>query len=406
MQWRQETFDSCMATIQKLHDQTVSSGIQHALAEATIARLMVGDLSETVREVFLLAFLEWQMEQESEEVAATKSEESQLRETVKRVAQAVETGLKQGVEASKRMETTRVELNRLLREATRDASLRLELQSVKEVNERLATQLRECEEKAREGRTSGLEPVAEAMEEVNESQEGASEATKENRTDMAAVHVAQPVEATQSEVAQPVEATQSEAAQPVEATQSEVAQPVEATQSEAAQPVEATQSEAAHPVEATQSEAAQPVEATQSEAAQPVEATQSEVAQPVEATQSVETSQSTEAAKPVEPTSVESTQPTEATQPTPPTSLKQPQASNTASPTKRPQTNPIMPPEKQVHVDATPSLTLPILKFRLRYAYKKYLPKKMKMLGSLFRKINHYTKTPDAIFEDLCKLCE
>ena len=340
MQWRQETFDSCMATIQKLHDQTVSSGIQHALAEATIARLMVGDLSETVREVFLLAFLEWQMEQESEEVAATKSEESQLRETVKRVAQAVETGLKQGVEASKRMETTRVELNRLLREATRDASLRLELQSVKEVNERLATQLRECEEKAREGRTSGLEPVAEAMEEVNESQEGASEATKENKTDMAAVHVAQPVEATQSEVAQPVEATQSEAAQPVEATQS------------------------------------------------------------------VETSQSTEAAKPVEPTSVESTQPTEATQPTPPTSLKQPQASNTASPTKRPQTNPIMPPEKQVHVDATPSLTLPILKFRLRYAYKKYLPKKMKMLGSLFRKINHYTKTPDAIFEDLCKLCE
>ena len=340
MQWRQETFDSCMATIQKLHDQTVSSGIQHALAEATIARLMVGDLSETVREVFLLAFLEWQMEQESEEVAATKSEESQLRETVKRVAQAVETGLKQGVEASKRMEMTRVELNRLLREATRDASLRLELQSVKEVNERLATQLRECEEKAREGRTSGLEPVAEAMEEVNESQEGASEATKENRTDMAAVHVAQPVEATQSE------------------------------------------------------------------AAQPVEATQSEVAQPVEATQSVETSQSTEAAKPVEPTSVESTQPTEATQPTPPTSLKQPQASNTASPTKRPQTNPIMRPEKQVHVDATPSLTLPILKFRLRYAYKKYLPKKMKMLGSLFRKINHYTKTPDAIFEDLCKLCE
>ena len=329
MQWRQETFDSCMATIQKLHDQTVSSGIQHALAEATIARLMVGDLSETVREVFLLAFLEWQMEQESEEVAATKSEESQLRETVKRVAQAVETGLKQGVEASKRMETTRVELNRLLREATRDASLRLELQSVKEVNERLATQLRECEEKAREGRTSGLEPVAEAMEEVNESQEGASEATKENKTDMAAVHVAQPVEATQSEVAQPVEATQS-----------------------------------------------------------------------------VETSQSTEAAKPVEPTSVESTQPTEATQPTPPTSLEQPQASNTASPTKRPQTNPIMPPEKQVHVDATPSLTLPILKFRLRYAYKKYLPKKMKMLGSLFRKINHYTKTPDAIFEDLCKLCE
>ena len=384
MQWRQETFDSCMATIQKLHDQTVSSGIQHALAEATIARLMVGDLSETVREVFLLAFLEWQMEQESEEVAATKSEESQLRETVKRVAQAVETGLKQGVEASKRMETTRVELNRLLREATRDASLRLELQSVKEVNERLATQLRECEEKAREGRTSGLEPVAEAMEEVNESQEGASEATKENKTDMAAVHVAQPVEATQSEAAQPVEATQSEAAQPVEATQSEVAQPVEATQSEVA-----------HPVEATQSEAAQPVEATQSEAAQPVEATQS-----------VETSQSTEAAKPVEPTSVESTQPTEATQPTPPTSLKQPQASNTASPTKRPQTNPIMPPEKQVHVDATPSLTLPILKFRLRYAYKKYLPKKMKMLGSLFRKINHYTKTPDAIFEDLCKLCE
>ena len=127
---------------------------------------------------------------------------------------------------------------------------------------------------------------------------------------------------------------------------------------------------------------------------------------PVEATQSVETSQSTEAAKPVEPTSVESTQPTEATQPTPPTSLKQPQASNTASPTKRPQTNPIMRPEKQVHVDATPSLTLPILKFRLRYAYKKYLPKKMKMLGSLFRKINHYTKTPDAIFEDLCKLCE
>ena len=351
MQWRQETFDSCMATIQKLHDQTVSSGIQHALAEATIARLMVGDLSETVREVFLLAFLEWQMEQESEEVAATKSEESQLRETVKRVAQAVETGLKQGVEASKRMEMTRVELNRLLREATRDASLRLELQSVKEVNERLATQLRECEEKAREGRTSGLEPVAEAMEEVNESQEGASEATKENRTDMAAVHVAQPVEATQSE-------------------------------------------------------AAQPVEATQSEVAQPVEATQSEVAHPVEATQSVETSQSTEAAKPVEPTSVESTQPTEATQPTPPTSLKQPQASNTASPTKRPQTNPIMPPEKQVHVDATPSLTLPILKFRLRYAYKKYLPKKMKMLGSLFRKINHYTKTPDAIFEDLCKLCE
>ena len=351
MQWRQETFDSCMATIQKLHDQTVSSGIQHALAEATIARLMVGDLSETVREVFLLAFLEWQMEQESEEVAATKSEESQLRETVKRVAQAVETGLKQGVEASKRMETTRVELNRLLREATRDASLRLELQSVKEVNERLATQLRECEEKAREGRTSGLEPVAEAMEEVNESQEGASEATKENKTDMAAVNVAQPVEATQSE-------------------------------------------------------AAQPVEATQSEAAQPVEATQSEVAQPVEATQSVETSQSTEAAKPVEPTSVESTQPTEATQPTPPTSLKQPQASNTASPTKRSQTNPIMPPEKQVHVDATPSLTLPILKFRLRYAYKKYLPKKMKMLGSLFRKINHYTKTPDAIFEDLCKLCE
>ena len=351
MQWRQETFDSCMATIQKLHDQTVSSGIQHALAEATIARLMVGDLSETVREVFLLAFLEWQMEQESEEVAATKSEESQLRETVKRVAQAVETGLKQGVEASKRMETTRVELNRLLREATRDASLRLELQSVKEVNERLATQLRECEEKAREGRTSGLEPVAEAMEEVNESQEGASEATKENKTDMAAVHVAQPVEATQSEVAQPVEATQSEAAHPVEATQSEVAHPVEATQS-------------------------------------------------------VEISQSTEAAKPVEPTSVESTQPTEATQPTPPTSLKQPQASNTASPTKRPQTNPIMPPEKQVHVDATPSLTLPILKFRLRYAYKKYLPKKMKMLGSLFRKINHYTKTPDAIFEDLCKLCE
>ena len=351
MQWRQETFDSCMATIQKLHDQTVSSGIQHALAEATIARLMVGDLSETVREVFLLAFLEWQMEQESEEVAATKSEESQLRETVKRAAQAVETGLKQGVEASKRMETTRVELNRLLREATRDASLRLELQSVKEVNERLATQLRECEEKAREGRTSGLEPVAEAMEEVNESQEGASEATKENKTDMAAVHVAQPVEATQSE-------------------------------------------------------AAQPVEATQSEVAQPVEATQSEAAQPVEATQSVETSQSTEAAKPVEPTSVESTQPTEATQPTPPTSLKQPQASNTASPTKRPQTNPIMPPEKQVHVDATPSLTLPILKFRLRYAYKKYLPKKMKMLGSLFRKINHYTKTPDAIFEDLCKLCE
>ena len=351
MQWRQETFDSCMATIQKLHDQTVSSGIQHALAEATIARLMVGDLSETVREVFLLAFLEWQMEQESEEVAATKSEESQLRETVKRVAQAVETGLKQGVEASKRMEMTRVELNRLLREATRDASLRLELQSVKEVNERLATQLRECEEKAREGRTSGLEPVAESMEEVNESQEGASEATKENRTDMAAVHVAQPVEATQSE-------------------------------------------------------AAQPVEATQSEVAQPVEATQSEVAHPVEATQSVETSQSTEAAKPVEPTSVESTQPTEATQPTPPTSLKQPQASNTASPTKRPQTNPIMPPEKQVHVDATPSLTLPILKFRLRYAYKKYLPKKMKMLGSLFRKINHYTKTPDAIFEDLCKLCE
>ena len=395
MQWRQETFDSCMATIQKLHDQTVSSGIQHALAEATIARLMVGDLSETVREVFLLAFLEWQMEQESEEVAATKSEESQLRETVKRVAQAVETGLKQGVEASKRMETTRVELNRLLREATRDASLRLELQSVKEVNERLATQLRECEEKAREGRTSGLEPVAEAMEEVNESQEGASEATKENKTDMAAVHVAHPVEATQSEVAQPVEATQSEVAQPVEATQSEVAQPVEATQSEAAQPVEATQSEVA-----------QPVEATQSEVAQPVEATQSEVAQPVEATQSVETSQSTEAAKPVEPTSVESTQPTEATQPTPPTSLKQPQASNTASPTKRPQTNPIMPPEKQVHVDATPSLTLPILKFRLRYAYKKYLPKKMKMLGSLFRKINHYTKTPDAIFEDLCKLCE
>jgi len=351
-----------MATIQKLHDQTVSSGIQHALAEATIARLMVGDLSETVREVFLLAFLEWQMEQESEEVAATKSEESQLRETVKRVAQAVETGLKQGVEASKRMETTRVELNRLLREATRDASLRLELQSVKEVNERLATQLRECEEKAREGRTSGLEPVAEAMEEVNESQEGASEATKENKTDMAAVHVAQPVEATQSEAVQPIEATQSEAAQPIEATQSE--------------------------------------------AAQPVEATQSEVAHPVEATQSVETSQSTEAAKPVEPTSVESTQPTEATQPTPPTSLKQPQASNTASPTKRPQTNPIMPPEKQVHVDATPSLTLPILKFRLRYAYKKYLPNKMKMLGSLFRKINHYTKTPDAIFEDLCKLCE
>ena len=384
MQWRQETFDSCMATIQKLHDQTVSSGIQHALAEATIARLMVGDLSETVREVFLLAFLEWQMEQESEEVAATKSEESQLRETVKRVAQAVETGLKQGVEASKRMETTRVELNRLLREATRDASLRLELQSVKEVNERLATQLRECEEKAREGRTSGLEPVAEAMEEVNESQEGASEATKENKTDMAAVHVAQPVEATQSEAVQPIEATQSEAAQPIEATQSE-----------AAQPVEATQSEVAHPVEATQSEAAQPVEATQSE-----------VAHPVEATQSVETSQSTEAAKPVEPTSVESTQPTEATQPTPPTSLKQPQASNTASPTKRPQTNPIMPPEKQVHVDATPSLTLPILKFRLRYAYKKYLPNKMKMLGSLFRKINHYTKTPDAIFEDLCKLCE
>ena len=345
MQWRQETFDSCMATIQKLHDQTVSSGIQHALAEATIARLMVGDLSETVREVFLLAFLEWQMEQESEEVAATKSEESQLRETVKRVAQAVETGLKQGVEASKRMETTRVELNRLLREATRDASLRLELQSVKEVNERLATQLRECEEKAREGRTSGLEPVAEAMEEVNESQEGASEATKENKTDMAAVHVVQPVEATQSE-------------------------------------------------------AVQPVEATQSEVAQPIEATQSEVVQPVEATQSVETSQSTEAAKPVEPTSVEPTQPT------PPTSLEQPQASNTASPTKRPQTNPIMPPEKQVHVDATPSLTLPILKFRLRYAYKKYLPKKMKMLGSLFRKINHYTKTPDAIFEDLCKLCE
>ena len=42
-----------MTAIKQLHEQTVSSGVQHALAEATISRLMVGDLSETVREVCL-----------------------------------------------------------------------------------------------------------------------------------------------------------------------------------------------------------------------------------------------------------------------------------------------------------------------------------------------------------------
>ena len=62
---------------------------------------------------------------------------------------------------------------------------------------------------------------------------------------------------------------------------------------------------------------------------------------------------------------------------------------------------PEMPPSKQSLVS---TLTLPILKLRLRYAYKRYLPNKMRLLGPLFKKINNYTKSPQEIFMDLCQL--
>ena len=62
---------------------------------------------------------------------------------------------------------------------------------------------------------------------------------------------------------------------------------------------------------------------------------------------------------------------------------------------------PETPPSKQSLVS---TLTLPILKLRLRYAYKRYLPNKMRLLGPLFKKINNYTKSPQEIFMDLCQL--
>ena len=62
---------------------------------------------------------------------------------------------------------------------------------------------------------------------------------------------------------------------------------------------------------------------------------------------------------------------------------------------------PETPPSKQPLVS---TLTLPILKLRLRYAYKRFLPRKLRMLGPLFKKINSYKKSPQEIFMDMCQL--
>ena len=282
------------------------------------------------------------MEQESEETAAKKDEGSQLHATMAKMAQALETGLAQGVEAVKRLEAMRADVSRLLREATTDASLRLELQSVKEVNERLTMQLQaRVEEKVKVSVPSG---GSEAMEE--ESGEVAPSADGAPMGEQLVVE-SKPVEQLVVE-SQPVEQSVVES-MPIEQSQVVESQPVEPSPMTESQPTE-----------------------------------QSPMTEP----QQSEQTQSTESPSTEQPLSTE------------------PQPTPQSPTTKRPQANPTMPPEKQAHIDPSSSLTLPILKFRLRYAYKKYLPKKMRMLGSLFRKINHYTKTPDVIFEDLCKLWE
>lgn len=292
------------------------------------------------------------MEQESEEAAAKKDEGSQLHATMAKMAQALETGLAQGVEAVKRLEAMRADVSRLLREATTDASLRLELQSVKEVNERLTMQLQaRVEEKVKVSVPSG---GSEAMEE--ESGEVAPSADGAPMGEQLVVE-SKPVEQLVVE-SQPVEQSVVES------------MPIEQSQVVESQPVEDHVAES------------QPVEPSPMTESQPTE--QSPMTEP----QQSEQTQSTESPSTEQPLSTE------------------PQPTPQSPTTKRPQANPTMPPEKQAHIDPSSSLTLPILKFRLRYAYKKYLPKKMRMLGSLFRKINHYTKTPDVIFEDLCKLWE
>ena len=292
------------------------------------------------------------MEQESEEAAAKKDEGSQLHATMAKMAQALETGLAQGVEAVKRLEAMRADVSRLLREATTDASLRLELQSVKEVNERLTMQLQaRVEEKVKVSVPSG---GSEAMEE--ESGEVAPSADGAPMGEQLVVE-SKPVEQSVIE-SKPVEQSVVES------------MPIEQSQVVESQPVEDHAAES------------QPVEPSPMTESQPTE--QSPMTEP----QQSEQTQSTESPSTEQPLSTE------------------PQPTPQSPTTKRPQANPTMPPEKQAHIDPSPSLTLPILKFRLRYAYKKYLPKKMRMLGSLFRKINHYTKTPDVIFEDLCKLWE
>lgn len=292
------------------------------------------------------------MEQESEEAAAKKDEGSQLHATMAKMAQALETGLAQGVEAVKRLEAMRADVSRLLREATTDASLRLELQSVKEVNERLTMQLQaRVEEKVKVSVPSG---GSEAMEE--ESGEVAPSADGAPMGEQLVVE-SKPVEQLVVE-SQPVEQSVVES------------MPIEQSQVVESQPVEDHVAES------------QPVEPSPMTESQPTE--QSPMTEP----QQSEQTQSTESPSTEQPLSTE------------------PQPTPQSPTTKRPQANPTLPPEKQAHIDPSSSLTLPILKFRLRYAYKKYLPKKMRMLGSLFRKINHYTKTPDVIFEDLCKLWE
>ena len=312
------------------------------------------------------------MEQESEEAAAKKDEGSQLHATMAKMAQALETGLAQGVEAVKRLEAMRADVSRLLREATTDASLRLELQSVKEVNERLTMQLQaRVEEKVKVSVPSG---GSEAMEE--ESGEVAPSADGAPMGEQLVVE-SKPVEQSVIE-SKPVEQSVVES-KPVEQSVIE-SKPVEQSVVES-MPIEQSQVVESQPVEDHAAES-QPVEPSPMTESQPTE--QSPMTEP----QQSEQTQSTESPSTEQPLSTE------------------PQPTPQSPTTKRPQANPTMPPEKQAHIDPSPSLTLPILKFRLRYAYKKYLPKKMRMLGSLFRKINHYTKTPDVIFEDLCKLWE
>lgn len=83
------------------------------------------------------------------------------------------------------------------------------------------------------------------------------------------------------------------------------------------------------------------------------------------------------------------------------TTLKEPSTQEYASVKRNISLPRELSPSKQAHVS---TLTLPILKLRLRYAYKRYLPNKEKLLKPLFKKIGTYNKSPQDIFMDLCRL--